>query len=139
MKRLITAAALSLVVGSLVAGTAAEAAPPFGPPPGHDWRHHDRPDRDDHGWRDHHDDGPGRYDRHYYSRYHWDYDRGYRHSDWRRGGYVPRDYWARGRYIDYRYYHLRRPPRGYEWRYVDGDYVLAAVTTGLIASIVLSH
>ena len=41
--------------------------------------------------------------------------------------------------INYRDHHLRRPPRGYEWRQVDGNYVLAAITTGLIASILLAN
>jgi Ni/Co efflux regulator RcnB len=31
---------------------------------------------------------------------------------------------------------LRAPPHGYEWRMVDGNYVLAAVATGVIASVV---
>ena len=38
-----------------------------------------------------------------------------RHEDWDRGQRV--DDWQ-GR-------HLRRPPRGYEWREIDGQYVLA--------------
>ena len=29
---------------------------------------------------------------------------------------------------------LSEPPRGYEWRQVDGNYVLAAAATGVIAS-----
>jgi Predicted integral membrane protein len=44
--------------------------------------------------------------------------------------------WARGRAIDWRARHLRRPPRGYEWREVDGNYVLAAVATGIIAGVI---
>jgi Ni/Co efflux regulator RcnB len=45
--------------------------------------------------------------------------------------------WNRGRRIqDWRAYHLRRPPRGYEWREVDGNYVLTAIATGIIASVV---
>ena len=44
--------------------------------------------------------------------------------------------WRRGEHVDYRERHLRRPPRGYEWREVDGNYVLAAVATGVIASVV---
>jgi Ni/Co efflux regulator RcnB len=60
------------------------------------------------------------------------------HADWRKGGHIARDDWGRGMHVDYRAHHLRRPPRGYEWRQVDGNYVLAAVTTGLIASIILA-
>ncbi len=47
-----------------------------------------------------------------------------------------RNDWGRGEHIDYRTYHLRTPPRGYEWREVDGNYVMAAVATGLIASVI---
>jgi Ni/Co efflux regulator RcnB len=79
--------------------------------------------------------------------YHGDrHDRhgGYSHgwhdrSDWRRGGYVGRGDWGRGHVIDYRRHHLRRPPRGYEWREVDGRYVMAAVASGIIADIILNH
>jgi Ni/Co efflux regulator RcnB len=46
--------------------------------------------------------------------------------------------WDRGEKVDYHQYHLRRPPSGYEWRLVDGNYVLAAVATGVIASIVVA-
>lgn len=46
--------------------------------------------------------------------------------------------WNRGERVDYRTYHLRRPPSGYEWRLVDGNYVLAAVATGVIASVVVA-
>ena len=56
----------------------------------------------------------------------------------RSGGYVSYNDWHRGYYVDYRRYHLRQPPRGYEWRRVDNNYVLAAVATGLIASVVLN-
>ena len=60
------------------------------------------------------------------------------HPDWRAGGHIGRDDWRRGVVVSYRDHHLRRPPRGYEWRQVDGNFVLAAVTTGLIASIILA-
>jgi Ni/Co efflux regulator RcnB len=65
--------------------------------------------------------------------------RGPRHADWRAGGHIARDDWGRGAHVDYRTHHLRRPPRGYEWREVDGNYVMAAVATGLIASIILAN
>jgi Ni/Co efflux regulator RcnB len=60
------------------------------------------------------------------------------HQDWRRGGRIGHDDWRRGAVVDYRIHHLRRPPRGYEWREVDGRYVLAAAATGLIADIILN-
>jgi Ni/Co efflux regulator RcnB len=59
-------------------------------------------------------------------------------SDFRQGGRVAQSDWQRGRVVDYRVNHLRAPPRGYEWREVNGQYVLAAVATGLIASIIMS-
>jgi Ni/Co efflux regulator RcnB len=40
--------------------------------------------------------------------------------------------------VDYHTYHLRKPPRGYEWREVDGNYVLAAVAGGIIASAIVA-
>ena len=59
--------------------------------------------------------------------------------NWRKGGRIARGDWSRGVHVDYRSHHLRAPPRGYEWRQVDGNYVLAAVATGVIADILLSH
>jgi Ni/Co efflux regulator RcnB len=44
--------------------------------------------------------------------------------------------WSRGQRVDYRTYHLAAPRRGYEWRQVDGNFVMAAVATGVIASVV---
>ena len=59
-----------------------------------------------------------------------------RHDDWKKGHRLAQQDWSRGQHVDYHQHHLRAPPRGYEWREVDGNYVLAAVATGLIASII---
>ncbi|MBT2793614.1 RcnB family protein [Paraburkholderia strydomiana] len=61
------------------------------------------------------------------------------HRDWHRGDRLPGEYRDRN-YVgdDWRGHGLRQPPRGYHWVGVDGDYVLAAVATGVIASILLS-
>ena len=60
-----------------------------------------------------------------------------RHDEWKKGYHMRSEDWSRGERVeDYRTYHLSAPPRGYEWREVDGNYVLAAVTTGIIASVV---
>jgi Ni/Co efflux regulator RcnB len=75
---------------------------------------------------DHHDDH--RDDHHQYVR----------HEEWKRGAHMRHEDWDRGERIDYRHYHLRKPPSGYEWRAVDGNYVLAAVATGVIASVVVA-
>lgn len=58
------------------------------------------------------------------------------HREWRKGHRMSQNDWRRGQRVDYRAHHLRAPPRGYEWREVDGNYVLAAAATGLIASII---
>jgi len=62
-----------------------------------------------------------------------------RHNGWHKGGRIERNDWNRGVRVDYRHYHLSRPPRGYEWRRVDNNYVLAAAATGLIAGLVLAN
>jgi Ni/Co efflux regulator RcnB len=65
-------------------------------------------------------------------------DRGdfHRHDEWRKGYHMHKDDWSRGRQVDWRASHLRQPPHGYEWREVDGNYVMAAVATGIIASVI---
>ena len=60
------------------------------------------------------------------------------HNNWRQGGRIEHNDWNRGVHVDYRAHHLRAPPRGYEWRQVDNNYVLAAAATGLIASVILA-
>jgi Ni/Co efflux regulator RcnB len=56
--------------------------------------------------------------------------------EWRRGDRIDRREWAHYQRVDWRRHHLRPPPRGYEWREANGQYVLAAAATGLIASII---
>jgi Ni/Co efflux regulator RcnB len=58
------------------------------------------------------------------------------HDEWKKGAKMRQEDWGRGEHIDYRERHLRAPPEGYEWREVDGNYVLAAVATGVIASVI---
>jgi len=59
------------------------------------------------------------------------------HAEWRRGGRVPVEYRSRNYVVnDWRTYHLQAPPRGYQWVGVGGDFVLAAIATGLIAQII---
>lgn len=62
------------------------------------------------------------------------------HAEWRRGGHVPSEYRSRSYVVnDYRAYRLNAPPRGYQWIGVGGDYVLAAIATGLIAQIIVGQ
>ncbi len=76
------------------------------------------------GHDDHHDNGKPGY---------------VEHKEWHKGGRIAQQDWSRGQPVDYHAHHLRRPPHGYEWRQVDGNYVLAAAATGLIASMLVSH
>ena len=56
-----------------------------------------------------------------------------------RGGRLPAEYRSRQYVVDdWRGHHLRQPPRGYQWVDVGGDYVLVAIATGIIASILLN-
>ncbi len=59
-----------------------------------------------------------------------------KHDEWKKGATIRKEDWGRGQHVDYRASHLRAPPHGYEWRMVDGNYVLGAVATGVIASLV---
>jgi Ni/Co efflux regulator RcnB len=58
--------------------------------------------------------------------------------DWQRGGRVGYDDWRAAPAVDYRSHHLRHPPRGYEWRESNGRYVMAAIATGVIASVIMN-
>lgn len=86
------------------------------------------------GWdRDHRDDR-------------WDRERrderamgGYGYHHWRRGDRLPDEY-RRREYVvnDWDRYNLQAPPRGYQWMNVDGNYMLVAIASGLIADLVLN-
>jgi Ni/Co efflux regulator RcnB len=75
--------------------------------------------------QDHHDD-------------HHDNSQYVRHNEWHKGAHINHDDWNRGDQVDYRAAHLHAPRRGYEWRRVDGNYVEAAVATGVIASVIVA-
>ena len=128
---------LLVAVALVFAASAAVAAP-------QDHHDHDRGgDRGGHG-NDH---------RGGYHGDHRGYDHGYRgnHGYYRPapryygrpGPYYGHGHWARGhryggpRYYvnNWDYYHLRRPPYGYRWVRADNDFLLVAVTTGLILDI----
>jgi Ni/Co efflux regulator RcnB len=57
-----------------------------------------------------------------------------------KGGRLPSEYRSREYVVDHwQDHHLSRPPHGYHWVQTGADYVLAAIATGIIAQIVLSH
>ncbi|HBK46912.1 MAG TPA: hypothetical protein DDZ67_10875 [Xanthomonadaceae bacterium] len=109
MKRIIGA----FLALSLLATGSAFAAPP-----------HDDRDQDRREHRDERDQrGPARHDEHRAPPHH---QRGERLAQDHRGERVP----------DYRKHGLKKPPKGHEWRKVDNQYVLIAVATGVIASVI---
>jgi len=64
---------------------------------------------------------------------------GARGPEWHKGGRVPAQYRQRQYVVeDWRAHHLSAPPRGYHWVQVGNDYVLAAIATGIIASLILN-
>lgn len=149
MKRILIATVAGLMLTAPLVTPAA-----FAQPDRHNHNDRDRGRDNDrhHEWRD--NDRHARWDanRHngYWSGGRWYYGpppaSAYRSAGFALG-YHP---WARGerlgyynsRYaeVDYRQYRLRPPPRGYHYVRADnGDIILAALATGLIASIIVNH
>lgn len=69
----------------------------------------------------------------------------YRHDE---SHQYDRVHWSRGDHFsghyvevtDWRNRHLRRPPRGYRWVQTDdGDFVLVAISTGIILDLMMNH
>ena len=59
---------------------------------------------------------------------------------WNRGDRVPPAYRTRSYVVDdWRGHRLSAPPRGYQWVQYGGDYLLVAVATGIIASMILGN
>ena len=115
-----------LLVGALALSMAAATAA-SAQPNGHD----PRDQRGDHQDNNHHDNGAGGHPG-------WGQDYGGGGHHWNRGQRMGYNDWSGAQPVDYRSHHLRRPPHGYEWRESNGQYILAAVATGLIASIILN-
>ena len=140
MSRLTTRILSASIAACLGLGSLAVQAQP-GPPPGrgnghgaHDMRHggrHDdrgrheqRHDRRDDRRADHHDNGRRG---------------GGPDHNWYKGSRVPPQYRSQHYVVnDWRGHHLSAPPRGYHWIQNGGDYLLVAIATGVIASMVLS-
>lgn len=148
MKKLL---ALSVACGALLwMASGSVLAQDQGHGHGHGWGHDrngqddgDRGRRDDDGDRyrygDGDDQGHGR--GHAYGHYKNWHDRGEHEGWYQRGGYLPVEYRST-RYVvyDWRDAHLREPPRGYRWvRSDNGDFLLVAITTGVIVDLLLNH
>jgi Ni/Co efflux regulator RcnB len=128
-KALLIAAATAMTL----AGAAASAQPYSGRGGPYGDRDRDgRPNYAERGWDRDHDGRPDHRDRydnrrgHAYGHRHW--ARGQRFDHYRTHSYVVRDYHRYG---------WAPPPRGYAYYRADnGDVVLAALATGLIASVI---
>jgi Ni/Co efflux regulator RcnB len=109
MKKLHTVLALAILSTSLTGGVALAQD------------HHDAQDQD------HHDaQAQDHRDNHSYVE----------HKEWKKGAPIKHEDWDRGDKVDYRQYHLNAPPRGYEWRMVDGNYVLANSSSFQIRTVI---
>lgn len=137
-----TTVACAIVAATLGLGSLSHAQPHDGPGarseqrgPRHANRNDDRRGNNQaNRWDDRRYDVPDvrRNDRHdYYNA---------RGPQFRRGGYIPYEYRSR-HYVVTQYppYHLSPPPRGHQWVQVGSDYVLIAIATGLIVSIILNN
>lgn len=101
-------------------------------PQQHDQRGNDRDNRHDDRRDDH--ARPGHAPQHAGNR-----GVGPRH-DWHKGNRLPAEYRNKRHVVnDWRARRLSPPPRGHQWVQVDGDYVLMAAATGLIAQIILGN
>jgi Ni/Co efflux regulator RcnB len=58
------------------------------------------------------------------------------HKEWKKRAPIKHEDWDRGDKADYHRNHLSAPPQGYEWRTVDGQYVLANSSTFQIRTVV---
>ncbi len=139
MKKFLTAAvALSIVASAGVASAQGPQRPDQHQQQGYNDR--DRHDNDRHDQRPG-DNNSNNYERHAPKRYkapsRYQPPRGYQaNHQWRHGERLPASYRSKGYVVDYRHYGLSAPPRGYQYVRVDNDVVLAAVTTGVISSVI---
>jgi Ni/Co efflux regulator RcnB len=135
--KLITAAVLAAFIGVTGAASAQDRHRDDDRRGGPDFSRSDerRNDRTDYRQNDRQDDR--RADHHDNRRD--DRGAGPRH-DLRKGGRLPPEYRNRQYVVnDWRGHRLSAPPRGYQWVQTGSDYVLVAITTGIIASLLLSN
>lgn len=106
-----------------------------------DYRQGQQGDRRDDNRRGPHDDHRGEHRG-------WDQRPDYRANDrgagpehrFHRGDRLPPEYRHRQYVVDdWRDYNLRQPPRGYHWVQSGNDYLLIAITSGIIAEIILGR
>ncbi|WP_434115588.1 RcnB family protein [Paraburkholderia caffeinilytica] len=123
-----------LLIASLLGASVTAFAQPHNDDHGGDQPSHDRPNPGHGAQHDGYGRGPALHDA----------SRGgpggpIPHNDWHKGERLPVEYRDRNYVVDdWRGHGLQAPPRGYQWVGVNGDYVLAAIATGVIANVLLS-
>jgi Ni/Co efflux regulator RcnB len=117
--------AIASLLCAITLGQTAAFAQPAGPDAGPDHRQQEGPGKPRNA-------GPE-------ARGHDDARRPVPHQDWHSGDRLP-DSYRGSRYVvkDWRAHDLHAPPSGYQWVQVNGDFVLAAIATGVISSIIVS-
>ena len=112
-----------------------------------DRRHEQRFDRHDRGQARHDDRNDRRWQGAYQQQPHYNQPRYvYQQPNYRaahrfyRGGYLPYEYRQHGYYVNnwQAYPALYAPPYGHQWVNVDGEFLLVALATGLIANALLN-
>ena len=119
--------------------------------------HHERNNRNAYQWNNHsssglrsaaqnnfgHGDDQRRYFYGHYNYYQPNMNNGNRYHHraiYRVGGRLPEHYRSQYYYVNnWRSYHLQPPPYDYGWVNVDGDFILVALATGLIAEVILNN
>jgi len=124
MKRITTASVLALMTGSLLMAGMASAQPAQQP------SHSQQPQSSQPG-KPSQQSQPQRNDERDSQGWH-------KKSDVRDGGHMSRNDWKRSKVVDYRKHkRLSAPPKGYQWRQLDGKFVLVAKSNGVITTIVI--
>lgn len=75
------------------------------------------------------------------NRNHPAYQSGYRNAGprWQRGQYLPREYRGARYAVQHRHPQMYAAPRGHQWVSVNGEFLLIAAATGLIAHAIFSN
>ena len=113
------------------------------------------PQWNDHNDRNNHNDWNNRNERNNHNAYQWNnrsssgwgspprYNYGGRYNQrviYSVGGRLPDHYRTQYYYVNnWRGYNLQPPPYGYGWVNVDGDFILVALATGVIAQVLLNN
>ena len=69
---------------------------------------------------------------------HPDHTQYVKHEEWKKGYHMRQEDWSRGQQVDWHSHHLKQPPSGYEWRQIDGNFVMAS-GNGVISTTVITR